>query len=249
MRSPRDRSAVARLDLARQPLSTDIARILSGAIVRGEMPPGMKLVETDICDRYGVSRSPLREALGTLESWGLVVRRPRYGVRVAPLSLGNLDHIAQCRIPLEAIAAANVAALPTRLEIAQTLAGHLNWMREAESQGDVDACFAANLDLIGHLHQSNPNPVLGRLLAELDLSAQRYRYLVYRHRPETLRMLIASNETMIASIRDGAVQNAHDITEKMVRESWQDLRKILSDLIPAAEDSEATPLRQPGIAT
>ncbi|MDA0962003.1 MAG: GntR family transcriptional regulator [Proteobacteria bacterium] len=241
---PIDRSPVARLDLARAPLSIDVASLLSDAIVRGALPPGSKLVETEICERYGVSRSPLREALGVLETRGLVVRRPRYGVRVAPLSIEHLDQIAQCRIPLEAISAANVAALPQRLEIARTLASHMDRMREAEGRGDVDACFDANAALIADLRRANPNQVLGRILADLDHTAQRYRYLVYRHRPETLRMLIESNLTMIAAISHGQTQNAHDITSKMVHDSWQDLRKILRDLIPAVEESVA-PLVHP----
>lgn len=222
--------------LERSPLGVELAQRLSRAIVRGEYASNERLIETEICERYRISRSPLREALGYLESLGLVVRRPRYGVRVAPLSLGNLDDITTCRIPLEACAAELVAALPERMRVADLLSGHIERMRAAEAEGDIDACFEANLDLIEDLHRSNPNPLLGRLLAQLNLPAQRYRYLVYRHRPETLRMLIASNERLIEAIRNGDARHAHKVTKNMVKASWKDLRKHLSELIPATEE-------------
>lgn len=216
----------------RPPLGHDLARRLADEIIRGRLAPGEKLVETEICARHGLSRSPLREALGLLEAAGLVTRRPRYGVRVAPLTLKNLDDLTTCRLPLEARAAALVAAEPEHAETAAELAAHLARMRAAEAAGDPDACFAANLELVEVLHRRNPNPVLRRLLAELNLPAQRYRYLVYRHRPEVLKMLIAANARMVEAIRAGDGPRAHRVTEEMVEASWQDLRAHLPELIP-----------------
>lgn len=224
--------------LDRPPLGFDLARRLADEIIRGILAPGEKLVETDICARHGVSRSPLREALGILEARGLVVRRHRYGVRVAPLSLANLDDITLCRLPLEAQAAALVAEHPEHLALADQLEVHLARMKAEAEAGRIDACFTANLGLMDALHRWNPNPVLGRILSELNLPAQRYRYLVYRHRPETRRMLIESNERMIAAIRAGDGTQARATTEAMVRGSWEDLRAHLGDLIPPVEDMQ-----------
>ena len=60
------------------PLGVDLGHRLATAIIRAQYVPGEKLVETEICARYGISRSPLREALRFLESSGLVTRRPRF---------------------------------------------------------------------------------------------------------------------------------------------------------------------------
>src|SRR6056297_3148210 len=196
----------------RAPLGVDLAHKLAGEIIRGHPPPGTKLKEAEISARHGVSRSPLREALGLLEFWGLAERRPRYGVRVAPLSVQHLDDLTTCRLPLEARAAALVAAAPSHAETATRLTADLERMTALQAAGDGEACFTANLDLMRTLHAANPNPVLRRLLSELNLPAQRYRHLVYRHAPDTLGMLLRANEAMIAAIARGDADAAHRVT-------------------------------------
>lgn len=222
-----------------QPMGVDLAKRLAGEIVRGRPAPGTKLVETEICARHGVSRSPLREALGLLERWSLVQRRPRYGVRVAPMNVQHLDDLTTCRLPLEARAAALVAADPRHAGVAATLAAHLAEMESAAAAQDAEAAFTANLAMMDAFHAANPNPVLARLLGELNLPAQRYRYLVYLHAGETLGMLLRSNAAMVAAIRAGNAAAAHDVTERMIHGSWQALRAGLPRYLAALPQAEA----------
>lgn len=56
------------------------------AIVKGELPPGEKIREIDLCERFQLTRGPLREAIGRLESRGLLVRRPHAGVTVVTIN-------------------------------------------------------------------------------------------------------------------------------------------------------------------
>ena len=88
-----------------RPLAIELAPFLEREIITRRLEPGEKLVELDLCARFGVSRSPMREALRLLEASLLVTRRPRYGVRVAPMTLENLNHVYACRAPLEALGA------------------------------------------------------------------------------------------------------------------------------------------------
>src|SRR5690606_10432439 len=62
------------------------AERIGDLVFRGELRPGDRLVEEQLCERLGVSRAPVREGLRILEGAGLVVRRPRAGVRVIPLT-------------------------------------------------------------------------------------------------------------------------------------------------------------------
>ena len=55
---------------------------LQTAIVKGDLVPGEKIGEVELCSRFNLTRGPLREALGRLESRGLLVRRPHAGVKV-----------------------------------------------------------------------------------------------------------------------------------------------------------------------
>lgn len=86
-------------------LSTTLAERLRSAIMRGELVPGSKLVLDRIRASYGVSLSPLREALWRLESEGLVQAEDQRGYRVAPVSADNLTEVIRLRVELEGMAA------------------------------------------------------------------------------------------------------------------------------------------------
>ena len=73
-------------------------------VFRGELGPDDRLVEEHLCERLGVSRAPVREGLRILEGSGLVVRRPRAGVRVAGLSQNDVFEILTYREGLEQMA-------------------------------------------------------------------------------------------------------------------------------------------------
>ncbi len=122
-------------------------------------------MEEELCERYGISRSPVREALRLLEGTGLVIRRPRQGVRVAPMSLADLDQIYSCRVKLEALAAEGAARSANPVAVAGELSVALAAMRSALEAGDVERCFDANVALTEALHEASGNAVLQRLLA------------------------------------------------------------------------------------
>jgi len=78
---------------------------LRRAIIAGEIPAGTKLSEPVLAERFAVSRGPLREAIGRLESTNLVERRPNVGARVVTLTSAGLLEIYQVREALEGMAA------------------------------------------------------------------------------------------------------------------------------------------------
>jgi len=67
-----------------------IFSLIKEAIVEGDIPAGSKISEPELARAYGISRGPLREAIGRLEACGLVVRRPNVGARVVTLSSSQL---------------------------------------------------------------------------------------------------------------------------------------------------------------
>ncbi len=78
---------------------------LQDDIVRGEIPPGSKVSETELAGRYGVSRGPLREAISRLESRQLLVHVVHVGPRAASLSFDDLIEIYHVREALSGMAA------------------------------------------------------------------------------------------------------------------------------------------------
>ncbi|MDB5619478.1 GntR family transcriptional regulator [Tardiphaga sp.] len=93
-------TALAETDLVGQ-----VARILTQAIIRGQLQPGAKVVEASIARELGISRAPVREAARLLEQQGLLVSYPRRGFFVRKLEARDIDEIYDLRICVESHAA------------------------------------------------------------------------------------------------------------------------------------------------
>src|SRR3712207_4098124 len=87
-----------------------VEALMVGA-VRGLLLPGDRIVESDVAQRLGVSRVPVREALRILESQGVVINEPYKGIRLVPYSPERLDHIIEARVALETSAAGRAIRL------------------------------------------------------------------------------------------------------------------------------------------
>jgi DNA-binding GntR family transcriptional regulator len=78
-----------------------VARVLTQAIMKGQLAPGSKLVEAGVARELGVSRAPVREAARLLEQQGLLVQHPRRGFFVRKLEPADIDEIYDLRICVE----------------------------------------------------------------------------------------------------------------------------------------------------
>jgi DNA-binding GntR family transcriptional regulator len=103
----------------RQPLSERAHRALAEAIIRGSLPPGMRIAEAQLAQHFGISRAPLREAVRTLEEGGLMQRRPHASLRVTALQPEQMIEMFVLREALEGMAARLAATRATEVEIAE----------------------------------------------------------------------------------------------------------------------------------
>jgi DNA-binding GntR family transcriptional regulator len=83
---------------------------LRGLIFSGQLGAGTDHLESELAERLGMSRTPVREALLRLEAQGLLEVRPRKGVRITPLSPRDMEEVYDVLTELESLAAANAAA-------------------------------------------------------------------------------------------------------------------------------------------
>ena len=93
-------------------------RIVRNAIIDGKFPAGQKLIERELCELTGASRSVLREALASLEASGLVERQSYCGFRVAKVSARKVVEIFELRASLETLAAELFAVRASEEEMA-----------------------------------------------------------------------------------------------------------------------------------
>lgn len=187
---------------------------LQDAIVRGDFPPGSRVGETELAERFGTSRGPLREALRRLESRRLVERTPHVGIRIASLSPAALVEIYYVREALEGMAA-RMAALHMTPEEVTGLKALLTAHQEDEALKSDVAYFQQEGDLDFHYRviQGSHNAALTELLiGELYHRIRMYRYQVsaYPNRPQKA---FAEHQRIVEAIetRDG------DLAEMLMR--------------------------------
>lgn len=85
------------------------AQTLRDMIFRGELAAGSDHLESELADRLGMSRTPVREAAMMLEAQGLVEMRPRKGMRIRPVSVADMAEIYDVLTALESLAAESAA--------------------------------------------------------------------------------------------------------------------------------------------
>jgi DNA-binding GntR family transcriptional regulator len=121
---------------------------MRAAILAGELKAGSKLVETELAERFGTSRGPVREALRELAREGLVIELPRRGTVVSTLTARDLAEVYAVREALEVRAAATAVERASDEDL-RTLETHLVAMEEAIDAGRDYLVVAAH-DLAFH---------------------------------------------------------------------------------------------------
>lgn len=134
-------------------------RILE-AIDAGEFPPGGRLLETELATRFGVSRTPVREALRRLETQGVVTHEPRKGAVVATLDYDQLGELYAVREVMEGLAARLAARHASGAEI-QLLRDMIAADRKIE---DPRVMAQANKRFHRQLHLTSHNRYLNQTL-------------------------------------------------------------------------------------
>jgi DNA-binding GntR family transcriptional regulator len=159
-------------------LGFELVSAIEQQIIYLDLEPGAHLIEQEVCNAFGVSRSPVREAFRQLEAGGLVVRYQRRGVRVTPMTETDFNNIQECRAPLEAIAAAEAAQNAASDDIAEMQLS-IDMMRKAQLENNVRNFFGHNIHFFEVMHRAAKNDVLLRILSVIEKQASRYRYLAH----------------------------------------------------------------------
>lgn len=124
-------------------LYQEVAERLRQQIFAHELPPGTWVDEQTLADEYGISRTPLREALKVLASEGLVTLKPRRGCYVTEISERDLDEIFTVMALLEGQCAQTTAQKATDADLERLRGIHAD-LEKAAAAGDINGFFEAN---------------------------------------------------------------------------------------------------------
>lgn len=198
--------------ILRRHLHDELLNRLRDCIINGDLAPGAKVPEKELCERFGVSRTPLREALKVLAYEGLVVLHHNRGSTVSPLTLEDLEEAFPIYGKLEALAGELAATRLTDAEIADIRALHDKMIRQYE-QRDLRGHFHTNEEIHERIQLGSRNQTLIHLLRNISSRIRRAR--IYANMSENRWMqAVEEHEKIITALesRDGALlsQLLHD---------------------------------------
>jgi len=202
-------------------------------ILSGELEPGAELAEVALSEQLGVSRGPIREALGRLASEGLVTVRPRRGALVRSLSKEEFLELYQVREALE-VMAVKLAVPRLRAEDFDALEGLIEKMARHAERDEVAEFFQANVAFHGRLLETSGNGKLQELYGQLlgQLGRYRLRSLLLRG---NLQRSVAEHAAIVRAAKRGDVERAAHLMSEHIRVPQRSLKRLSDADLAAVE--------------
>jgi DNA-binding GntR family transcriptional regulator len=152
-----------------------VAEAMRSAIVQGEYAPRQRLIETELCERFGTSRFIVRSALQELSGQGLVEFQRNRGARVREISLGQAIEITEVRKLLEGLLAARAAERITQAEAA-ALRGIVTDMQAAVAKSELLSYRDLNARLHASIRDIAAHETSAHLLQQLRDQTVRHQF-------------------------------------------------------------------------
>ena len=195
------------------PLRDVVFNTLRQAILRGELQPGERLMEIQLAQRLGVSRTPVREAIRKLELEGLVLMIPRRGAEVAEITRQDLEDVLEVRVALEELAVKDACEHITDEQL-QDLKKAANEFKRSLEGTDLVACAEADIHFHEIIYAATNNKRLVQMLN--NLREQMYRYRMENLKDKrTYRTLVEEHDAIRRALKKhdkekaGAAINVH----------------------------------------
>ena len=206
------------------PLREVVFNTLRDAILRGELAPGERLMEIQLADKLGVSRTPVREAIRKLELEGLAIMLPRRGAIVAAITISDLKDVLEVRRVLEGLTIELACKRMTGEELDKLKESGEDFAKAIKSN---DLTEIAKKDVAFHdiIYNASRNKRLIQILNNLREQMYRYRleYIKDADKRETLveehRVIIESIEAKDAVMAKKAIKKHIANQEKTIIEN------------------------------
>ncbi len=190
------------------PLRDVVFHTLRQAILRGELAPGERLMEIQLAERLGVSRTPIREAIRKLELEGLVLMIPRKGAEVARISEKSLRDVLEVRRSLEELAT-ELACQRMDEEQIEELSAAKDAFAAAVANGDIMEMAECDERFHDVIFNGTGNARLVQILNNLREQMYRYR-LEYIKEADKRQVLLLEHENIVKAIRARHVAEARE---------------------------------------
>jgi DNA-binding GntR family transcriptional regulator len=214
------------------PLRDQVHDALRDSLRRGLYRPGERLTEMAAADTLGVSRTPVREALGLLAREGLLVALPGGGFQVPSIDSADIEEVFEIRELIEPHAAAQSARAPTRQGLAGMRAAVATELAHFEDK-TADAFSAANSAFRDHLFGMCGNGRLARLIGTFEDHVQYVRWVTLEDR-RVRDVVIQGQQEMIAAVEARDAAAAETAMRRHLASARRALMASLGKCAPAA---------------
>lgn len=216
-------------DLDHRTMKESVADVFRHLILTNQLEPGERLIQHQLAERLGVSRTPVREALQKLAAEGLVTFSPYRGATVAEFSSSELDDIYSIRIALEGYCARLAARQITDEQLGQ-LEALFGQMEEEYGRADRWELLAVNRKFYAVLYAIPGRPRLYDLTMKYLDMAGVYRRMALAQE-SYFRRIIDGHEELLVALRGRDSEGV----ERVLRVQMEEIREMLQEVIHKAE--------------
>jgi len=222
-------------------LHEEVVVRLRAMLLDGEIPPGGRVPERDLCQKLAISRTPLREALKVLAAEGLVLLLPHRGSRAAKLTEKDLHDLFEVCQGLEALAGELACERVSDADIGAIASAHAAMVQHYRD-GDLAQYYKFNRQIHEAIVAAAANPVLSGLYESVTARIRRARY-VTPMTPTRWAQAVHEHDAILNALqrRDG-VGLAHILRAHLRHKREEVVKAGFADTTDA-EGAAARPLR------
>lgn len=215
---------------AYKPLREVVFESLREAIITGLLRPGERLMEVQVAEELGVSRTPVREAIRKLELEGLVVMLPRRGAYVAGISVKDIADVFEVRAALEALAASLAAERITDAEL-EDLERSLVEITKISDTQDIGTIVARDTSFHDIIYRASRNSWLIQIISNLQDQIQRFR-MTTLSRPGRTKEAVEEHKKIVEAISDRNSELAAQLAREHIENAESSLLNSLKESAP-----------------
>ncbi|MEQ3727375.1 MAG: GntR family transcriptional regulator [Tateyamaria sp.] len=197
-------------------------------IFSGLLKPGDQLEEADLAHRFGVSRTPIREAIRSMVDCGLLETRPRKGAIVRVLSAKELNDLFEVAAELEGMACRLASEMLTQTA-KKAIRNGLDQCKAASGLQDIPAYASANLAFHSAIHQASGNNWLIEQLEQIQSRINVYRLMPYEV-VGRLETSLKEHNDICQAIFDGEGERANVLMRDHMMLQGQRLPSLLKSM-------------------